>query len=48
MTDEKALHDAIVVAEDVVFWIRRYLQTPEPEILQVLLSTIEEFEDAKP
>jgi hypothetical protein len=48
MTDEKALHDAIVVAEDMVFWIRRYLQTPEPEILQVLLSTIKEFEDAKP
>lgn len=48
MTDEKALHDAIVVAEDVVFWIRRYLQTPEPEILQVLLSAIEEFEDNKP
>jgi len=48
MTDERALHDAIMVAEDVVFWIRRYLQTPEPEILQVLLSAIEEFEDNKP
>lgn len=48
MTDEKALHDAIIVAEDVVFWIRRYLQTPEPEILQVLLSAIEEFEESKP
>ena len=48
MTDEKALHDAIIVAEDVVFWIRRYLQTPEPEILQVLLSAIKEFEENKP
>ena len=48
MTDEKALHEAIMVAEDVVFWIKRYLQAPEPEILQVLLSTIKEFEDAKP
>ncbi len=48
MTDEKALHDAIIVAEDVVFWIRRYLQTPEPEILQVLLSAIKEFEESKP
>ncbi len=48
MTDEKALHEAIIVAEDVVFWIRRYLQTPEPEILQVLLSAIKEFEESKP
>ena len=48
MTDEKALHEAIIVAEDVVFWIRRYLQTPEPEILQVLLSAIKEFEENKP
>jgi hypothetical protein len=48
VTDEKALHDAIIVAEDVVFWIRRYLQTPEPEILQVLLSAIKEFEESKP
>lgn len=48
MTDEKALHDAIIVAEDVVFWIRRYLQAPEPEILQVLLSAIKEFEESKP
>jgi hypothetical protein len=48
VTDEKALHEAIIVAEDVVFWIRRYLQTPEPEILQVLLSAIKEFEESKP
>lgn len=48
MTDEKALYDAIQVAEDMVFWVRRYLQTPDPEILQVLMSVIKEFEEAKP
>jgi hypothetical protein len=48
MTDEQALYEAIQVAEDMVFWIKRYLQTPEPEILQVLMSVITEFEKAKP
>jgi len=48
MNDEKALFEAILFAEDVVYWARRYIETPTPDILKILQAAMEEFEENKP
>ena len=48
MTDEKSLYEAVRAAEDVVFWLKRYLETREPDIYKILLAAIKEFEENKP
>ena len=48
MTDEKALFDAIQAAEDVMYWAKRYLETSDREIKEILVEAIEEFERSKP
>lgn len=48
MSDEQALFDAVQAAEEVVYWVKRYLETSDQQIKEILLSTVEEFERAKP
>ena len=46
--NERYLYEAILAAEDVMFWIHRYLEAPNPEVLQLLQSAMEKFEKSKP
>ena len=48
MNHERWLYEAILTAEDVMFWIHRYLEAPNPEVLQLLLAAMEKFEESKP
>lgn len=48
MNYERYLYEAILAAEDVMFWIRRYLETPNSEVLQLLQKAMEKFEESKP
>ena len=48
MNDERSLYEAILAAEDVMFWIHRYLEAPNPEVLQLLQAAMEKFEKSKP
>ena len=48
MNDERYLYEAILAAEDVMFWIHRYLEEPNPEVLQLLQAAMEKFEESKP
>ena len=48
MSDEQALFDAIQAAEDVMYWAKRYLETSDREIKEILVEAIEEFERSKP
>lgn len=48
MNDERWLYEAILAAEDVMFWIHRYLEAPNPEVLQLLQAAMEKFEKSKP
>ena len=48
MNDERYLYEAILAAEDVMFWIHRYLEAPNPEVLQLLQAAMEKFEKSKP
>ena len=47
MTDEQNLFEAIQAAEEVVYWARRFLATNDPEIREILYTSIEEFEELK-
>jgi hypothetical protein len=40
--DDRYLYEAIIAAEDVMFWIHRYIEDPRPDILQLLLAAMEE------
>jgi len=48
MNHERWLYEAIIHAEDVMFWIHRYIEDPRPDILQLLLAAMEKFEKSKP
>lgn len=48
MSDEQALFDAIQAAEEVIYWVKRYLETSDLEIKEILVEAIEEFERSKP
>ena len=48
MTDEKALFDAVQAAEEAIYWVKRYLETSDREIKEILVEAIEEFERSKP
>ena len=48
MNHERRLYEAIIAAEDVMFWIHRYLEEPNPEVLQLLQAAMEKFEESKP
>ena len=48
MNHERWLYEAILAAEDVMFWVQRYIQDPRPDILQLLLAAMEKFEESKP
>jgi myo-inositol catabolism protein IolC len=46
--DDRYLYEAIIAAEDVMFWIHRYIEEPNPEVLQLLQAAMEKFEESKP
>lgn len=46
--DDRYLYEAILAAEDVMFWIHRYIEEPNPEVLQLLQAAMEKFEESKP
>lgn len=46
--DDRYLYEAIIAAEDVMFWIHRYIEDPRPDILQLLLAAMDKFEESKP
>ncbi len=46
--EERWLYEAILAAEDVMFWIHHYIEKPRPDILQLLLAAMEKFEESKP
>ena len=46
--DARYLYEAIIAAEDVMFWIHRYIEDPRPDILQLLLAAMDKFEESKP
>ena len=48
MSDEQALFDAVQAAEEVIYWVKRYLETSDREIKEILVEAIEEFERSKP
>ena len=48
MNHERWLYEVILAAEDVMFWIHRYLEEPNPEVLQLLQAAMEKFEESKP
>ena len=48
MNHERWLYEAILAAEDVMFWIHRYLEAPNPEVLHLLQAAMEKFEESKP
>jgi len=48
MSDEQALFDAVQAAEEVIYWAKRYLETSDREIKEILVEAIEEFERSKP
>ena len=48
MNHERWLYEAILAAVDVMFWIHRYLEEPNPEVLQLLQAAMEKFEESKP
>jgi len=48
MSDEQALFEAVQAAEEVIYWVKRYLETSDREIKEILVEAIEEFERSKP